>query len=419
MKADESKSGMVLVVVLCLTVLATAALSILATMVSGAVLRTRDLARNEQAFYIAEGAIELAVQHIADGGTVPTTLTGRMAGGEYEVEIQIEGVPAGSYTRFRIESEGMAGERTRRVAIRGVRAVSWARYALWYDDEALQLWMVGGEEFRGPVHANTQFHFHSYLVNERGQTRFHDSASSTESSYNRYSGAVNPIFDNGLVLNAPAQSTTSVDFNQLKAAAEIVFDGATAITLAGGNMVVSNARRGWVNRVVPLPASGNVYVQTVTTGASSTRAGDVLLSGPSGLNGRLTIVADRDIQIVNHVRYANNPTSNPASTDALGLVANRHITVQPNAPNNLEIFAHMIAAEGGFGVVDYTKTSLGDRGVLTVYGGIVNKTRQAVGTTSGTGYRKNYQYDSRFHTRPPPGYPLLPYTYQWSSWAEG
>lgn len=419
MNANESKRGMALVVVLCLTVLATAALSILATMVGGAMLRTRDLARNEQAFYIAEGAIEVAVQHIADGGTVPATLTGRMAGGEYEVQIQIEGVPAGSYTRFRIESEGTSGARTRRVEIKGVRAVSWARYALWYDDEALQLWMVGGEEFHGPVHANTQFRFHSYLVNERGQTRFHDSASSTESTYNRYSGAVNPVFENGLVLNAPAQSTTSVDFNQLKAAAGLVFQGTTKIELRGTDMIVSNARAGYNNRVVALPANGSVYVATATSGTTTNRAGDVVLSAPQGLNGRLTIVADRDVQIVGHVRYASNPVSNPASTDALGLVANRHIAVQTSAPDDLEIYAHMIAADGGFGVVDYSRSSLGDRGVLTVYGGIVNKTRQAVGTTSGTGYRKNYQYDSRFHTRPPPGYPLLPYTYQWSSWAEG
>ena len=92
--------------------------------------------------------------------------------------------------------------------------------------------------------------------------------------------------------------------------------------------------------------------------------------------------------------------------------------VQTNAPNNLEVFAHLIAAEGGFGVVNYTSTSLGDRGTLTVYGGIVNHTRQAVGSTSGTGYKKNYIYDERFHMHPPPGYPVLPFAYQWTSWED-
>ena len=418
MNGTCGRDGVALVVVLCLTALVGGALAIMAALAGGAALRSRDVVRGEQAFYVAEGAIELAVQHIADGGAVPATLTGALGAGTYSANVQIEGLPAGGYTRYRIEAFGTVGGRTRRVAIRGVRAVSWARYALWYNGEAMQLWMTGGEEFRGPVHANAQFRFHSYQVAALGQTRFHDSASSTHSSYVLENSTVSPIFDRGIVLNAPTQSTMSVDFAQLRAASALVLEGTTAITLAGGNMVVSNARRGWTNRVVALPTSGNVYVQSVATGPTNTQAGDVRVAGPAGLNGRLTIVAERDIQIVNHVRYASSPATNASSEDALGLVARRHVTVQTNAPNNLEVFAHMIAVDGGFGVLSYTNAALGNRGTLTVYGGIVNNIRQAVGQTSGTGYRKNYIYDGRFHTKPPPGYPVLPFAYQWTSWEE-
>ena len=418
MKGRAGREGMALVVVLCLTVLAVGALAILGALAGGAALRSRDLVRNEQAFYVAEAAIELAVQHIAAGGTVPITLEGARGGGAYSADIEMEGLPAGGYTRYRIASAGTVGRRTRRVSIRGVRAVSWARYALWYNAEAVQLWMVGGEKFYGPVHANSQMRFHSHQVATLGQTRFFDQTSSTHSSYEVQNASVVPIFDRGMVLNAPTQSTMSVDFTQLRTAADLVLEGTTDITLTGTNMVVSNARMGWTNRVMPVPSNGSVYVATSTTGATGTRPGDIRLSGTAGLNGRLTLVAAQDIQIVNHVRYAVSPLVNSNSTDALGLVARRHVMVQTNAPNNLEVFAHLIAAEGGFGVVNYTSTSLGDRGTLTVYGGIVNHTRQAVGSTSGTGYKKNYIYDERFHMHPPPGYPVLPFAYQWTSWED-
>lgn len=418
MDATARNRGMALVVVMCLTALAFGALAVMGAMVVGSARRSRDMVRNEQAFYVAEGAVERAVQHIADGGTVPITLTGTLGEGTYAVDIELEGLPAGGYTRYRIESEGTVGPRTRRVAIRGVRAVSWARYALWYDGEAVQLWMIGGEQFFGPVHANAQFRFHSYQVAALGQTRFFDQASSTHATYEIQNAGVNPVFDKGIVLNAPAQSTMSVDFNQLRTAATLVLEGRTDINLSGNQMIVSNSRQGWNNHALPIPSNGSVFVETSATGYSSTRPGDIRLSGADGMSGRLTIVAERDIQIVDHVRYADNPMDNPDSEDALGLVARRHVMVQTNAPDNLEIFAHMIAAEGGFGVANYTSSALGPRGVLTVYGGIVNHTRQAVGSTAGTGYSKNYIYDGRFHTKPPPGYPVLPFAYQWTSWED-
>ncbi|HAS81097.1 MAG TPA: hypothetical protein DCS43_00070, partial [Verrucomicrobia bacterium] len=322
------------------------------------------------------------------------------------------------YTRYQIFSEGTVNGRSRRVTIQGLHAISWARYALWYNNEAMQLWMVGGERFEGPVHANVQFWFHSYNVASRGQTRFCDRTTSAAASYTRKTDAVQPVFDRGISLGVAAQDTTSINFNELRGDAVLVLQGTTEISLAGTNMVVTNSRRSWNKRTVPVPDGGLIYVQTVTTGDNATRPGDLKLSAPTGLNGRLTIVADRDIQIVNHIRYASNPINFPMSDDALGLIAKRHIMVQTTAPNNLDVFSHMIATEGGFGVVNYDSSSVGSRGMLNVYGGIVNQTRQAVGTTSGTGYTKNYVYDSRFQTEPPPGYPVVPNAYQWTDWSD-
>jgi hypothetical protein len=75
--------------------------------------------------------------------------------------------------------------------------------------------------------------------------------------------------------------------------------------------------------------------------------------------------------------------------------------------------------EGGFGVYKYDDSRLGARGILTVYGGIVNEIRNAVGTfstQSSTGYKKNYIFDRRFVNNPPPNYPRVTNQLQWTEW---
>lgn len=408
MKTNPKKQGVALITVLCLTALGLTVATLMASMVYGASLRSRGALQNEQAFYVAEGAVELAVQNIATNDTVPTTLTGSLAAGTYVVSIS-NSTPVDGMTCYQLIARGTVGNQTRSVNVQGVRQQSWARFALWYDQESIDLWMVGGEKFMGPVHANTRFRFHSHNVATRGQTRFYDTVGSTASSYDRSDNAAQPIFDYGLTLNAQTQTTQSVSFDVLRTNADLVYTGYTTIQLNRTNMIVNNPRGKIKNKSVPLMSNGSIFVRT-----SGTNFGTVQISGTN--NGRLTLIAERDIQITNHLRYASNPVTNPLSEDVLGLVAQRHVTVETNAPRNLDVYAHVIAATGGFGVVQYDSTKLGDRGVLTVYGGVVNLSRQPVGTTGGTGYNKNYIYDPRFRNRAPPGYPVLPFRYQWSNW---
>ncbi len=415
MDDSSGKQGMALVVVLCLSALGLGALAILASIMSGAALRSREMVRNEQAFFVAEGAVEVAVQHIANGGAVPATLTGSMGAGRYSVSI-VAGGTVNGYPSYHVHSTGVVGRVERRVTIRGVRQSSWAKYALWYNAESIQLWIVGGERFNGPVHANTNLWFHSHNVSSLGQAHFNDTVSTTASNYVRYDETVHPVFDHDVVFNAPTQTTQSVDFGQLRSMANLVMTGVTYITLGGTNMVISNRRMGWTNRAMAIPSNGSIYVANVTTGYSWTRTNNVYVGGAAGMRGRLTIISESDINITNHLRYVDNPETNPVSQDALGLVAKTNIVVYSSAPDNLEVFAHLIAAVGGFGVARYADYGLGDRGALKVYGGIVNQTRQPVGTTGGTGYRKNYIYDPRFRTVSPPGYPVLPSTYEWYRW---
>ena len=76
---------------------------------------------------------------------------------------------------------------------------------------------------------------------------------------------------------------------------------------------------------------------------------------------------------------------------------------------------------GSFGVINYSTRT--PAGTLTVYGGIVQEVRGAVGTANSRGgaegYAKNYSYDSRFLTKPPPDYPVISGQVNFSQWQEG
>lgn len=319
-------------------------------------------------------------------------------------------------TYFTVFSTGNVRDTYRSVMIRGLTTVSWSKYALWYDREAVTLWIVGGEQFRGPVYSRQPFRFHSAYIPTRGQAHFYDRTLHVPTNYIVQDSTVHPIFDRGITLNAPSQSMISINIPDMKNEASYIFTGTTHISISSNQMFVTNLRRGWTNHNLPVPDDGLVYVVTTKSGDSATQPGDLYIKATNGLAGRLTIVAERDIYLTDHVRYSRDPVSDPNGTDALGLIANRHTIVSTNAPNNLDIFAHIICKEGGFGVADYANATRGQRGVLNVYGGIVNNVRNAVGTTSGTGYTKNYTYDPRFRLTPPPRYPAVPDEFSWQGW---
>lgn len=319
-------------------------------------------------------------------------------------------------TFFTVFATGHVRNAAKAVLIRGVHTVSWSKYALWYDQEAVTLWIVGGERFEGPVYSRPPMRFHSVNVNTLGQARFLDRALHVPSSYVVQNSSVNPIFERGITLNAPSQSMISVNMTQLRNEASYVFTGTTHLVLSSNRMYVTNERRNWTNHSLPLPDDGMVYVAPATSGNTTTRPADLYISAVTGLYGRLSVAAERDIYITNHVLYATHPTNDVNVTHALGMIARRHVVVATNAPNDLNIFAHIICRDGGFGVADYANTARGLRGVLTVYGGIANKIRNAVGTTAGSGYRKNYIYDPRFRLSPPPRYPAIPDEFNWLGW---
>ncbi|MFQ5538149.1 MAG: type II secretion system protein [Gemmatimonadota bacterium] len=159
--------------------------------------------------------------------------------------------------------------------------------------------------------------------------------------------------------------------------------------------------------------------------------GKVVVSGV--LRGRVTLAATQEIIIGDDITYASDPGLGTCA-DMLGLFSGNDVVVANNTLNTptrpwygqnyftyddtKDEFIHgIILALNIFTVEDYAsgdrraekcEGKLWGRGCLYLTGGIIQKTRGAVGTISwvgGTGYVKRYSYDRCGATAPPPYFP--------------
>ncbi len=192
---------------------------------------------------------------------------------------------------------------------------------------------------------------------------------------------------------------------------------------AGGRRYTSEI---WVTLAAGSGANedGMVYVRNSATGPviDSIRLSDPAFNGAlvgenrvhvqGSLDGRLTIGSLNTIFIEDNIVYERNPL-NGDSDDLLGLVSESSILVADNAANNndCEIHAAIFVRNGSFGAEHYNTRPVS--GELRIVGSIVQDTRGAVGTFSGSkiisGFSKRYRYDPRLanpNVRPPyfPGF---------------
>jgi hypothetical protein len=150
------------------------------------------------------------------------------------------------------------------------------------------------------------------------------------------------------------------------------------------------------------------------------------------LDGRLTLASystpgalTNNVVIQGDLLYEHDPRLG-TSTDMLGLVANNNVIVADDiiGPANRTIQGSIFARTGSFTAQNYSTRPV--NGELRVLGSIVQNSRGAVGTFSGTatllsGFYKRYRYDDRLsdpNVRPPfyPGF--IRKTYAISQWWE-
>jgi hypothetical protein len=224
-------------------------------------------------------------------------------------------------------------------------------------------------------------------------------------------GANQAIFKNGYETGvAPINFPTDLS---------ILFNAATS----GGRRYTSEV---WITLSPGTSANndGKVYVRNTQAGPivdsislsdpsfNGAIAGNSRVHVKGTLDGKLTIASLQDIYVEDNILYENNPL-NGYSDDLLGLVAESNIVVADNSANNsdCEIDAALFVRSGSFMAENYSTRPVS--GQLRIIGSIVQDTRGAVGTFSGSnirsGFSKRYRYDPRLGDpsfRPPyfPGF---------------
>lgn len=179
-------------------------------------------------------------------------------------------------------------------------------------------------------------------------------------------------------------------------------------------------------------ANGVLYSANDITALSGVIADNTLSGSDIATRNSITIAADvtagRTITLSNTLKHNTQLDFNQAMTATtnkragiLGLLG-RNVRVGTGAPTAMQIDAVMLAGsssytDGSFFVQDYNTKS--PTGTLRITGGIIQKARGPVGTLSGnvigTGYSKDYYYDSRIAENPPPYFPITP-NYDRISW---
>jgi hypothetical protein len=156
--------------------------------------------------------------------------------------------------------------------------------------------------------------------------------------------------------------------------------------------------------------------------------GKVVVSGR--VRGRVTIAATNNIIFGDDLTYVTDPAAGTC-VDMVGYFSGTDVIVADNAINaprqmgssstwvtlddTRDEFIHgTVLALDNFTVQNYDTGSSDDepcqsttwgRGCLFLTGGIIQRTRGAVGTSGGTGYLKRYSYDACGATAPPPYFP--------------
>lgn len=219
------------------------------------------------------------------------------------------------------------------------------------------------------------------------------------------------------------------------------FSGEVSICLNGATMTVGKGQS-CTEQTLPFPSNGVIYISSIACSGlytpfnviyptTATECGNVNLKGT--YSKPLTIAAANDVIITGNL-------TKTSEEGMLGLIANNFIRIYhpvklvhpeicekvvengktvtkchedltswecggSNATGyikNINIEAALLAIKHSFIVDNY---DCGESlGTLSVKGAIAQKFRGAVGTTGGTGYIKNYEYDERLKTTEPPSF---------------
>jgi hypothetical protein len=371
-----------------------------------------------RAFYLAEGGLERMRAWLGDfhadqplGDPVGKTFqTQMLGGGTYTVEVA-DVVNPELPVAYAVVSTGDMDS-----VLRQVRATmleeTFAAYQVFVERGGW-IWFRTGERFEGPVHVN-----HALQVD--GDPWF-GARVTAGGGYTEKAGS-NPVFEEGYELNAdviPLPADSYVTDVLLPAAQS---GGGLVLPPLNGNQAkyvveLGVPSAGWM-RYCSYEKVGTGYVTSDWTSVDLAAISNGVLYSPeplrlSGtLDGRITIGVEGNIEISGDVLYEGSTPGGGIDADCddvLGLIANGDVVVAstPDNQNDCEIHAAMMALEKNIEAEDYQQ---GDpRGEIEIHGALIADYSIHLGQyKSGvliSGYSRDYHWDPRLTSSPPPFFP--------------
>lgn len=413
MKFIKIRKGFALVFTLIIALIMMAIIISLTSIASNDLSLARRTTNTVRAYYLAEAGLsrKFAELRSSNNSDINSATINISAGNPGTFSVNVFQVAAGVFPTYRLTSTGTY-KGLSKTLILTVRQITIARYIYLTNMETRsgsRIWFIGGDIVRGPMHTNGQ-------INIYHDPTFEGPVSSVSPTIDYYNGPPpldNPDFQETLTLGAPRiQLPVTADIinsirDNAKQPTGLYLSGNTTATLISNGTVnitndgrglsgVANAGQNWTNHNVALPGNSALFVNN----------GDINMSGI--LSGALTVGTNRNINIIGSLLYNNDPRIDPGSTDMLGIVSQNNVIIDSAAPNNLEIDAYILALNNSFYLENYAS---GLKGTLTLYGGITQVERGAVGTFNAntgqraSGYLKDYNYDARFQNVAPAYFP--------------
>jgi hypothetical protein len=373
-----------------------------------------------------------------------------------------------------------------------VRRDTFAKFALFTAHHSTPsgttVWFTGNTNFTGPVHTNQRFsfannpsgHFTEDVTQHEKKARFYNAGWPVLMDADSNPPRDVPVFDKGFkrgqdLINLES-SLSQADLKRealgggnepLPNGIYVVNDGAN---ITGGIYIRGNQGQSADDAVIAMAiaANGPVYTLRQGTGATTTVTLDyaantttvssgstsnqyagipdgqsnegILIYANDDIGGfsgtvqsdtRVTVSAEKDIVISNHIQYENFTPDDPATpainelsasgqANLLGILSwGGDVRIGSAAPNNLQIHGVVMAEHGEFTVDRYNQGS--PRGTATLLGGAITDFYGPFGTFSGTtqlsGYGRNFVYDARMLQGAAP--PYFPYMLNFTSFDDG
>lgn len=276
----------------------------------------------------------------------------------------------------------------------------FSKFAYYSVSEGGTIWWITGDTVWGP------FHTQDYL-RVAGSPVFWGKAT-TKRSLVKYNSSAKPYFyggfEKGVNLPLPTDGLTPIENAADAGGYKFTSKDTVYLTFAVDSLKIKYAWNGATTTVLAssFAPNGVIFAKDAVLRLQGTVKGQysVVASGSSG-KGKIFL----DDNIV----YNTDPRVDPSSEDMLGIIAKNDILVTENAANNSSIDIHgsIYSESGGFGAENYSTRPVS--GNINLLGGIIQNTRRAVGTFSGStinhGFSKRYRYDERLMFSSPPMYP--------------